>query len=252
MQGLAKMMASMNENMAAVASSFALLGSSLKRSRDESNSSSQTNKKQKTSNDPTIDDDQHTGDESDHSPHSDSAELRAIMAPKDETTTSTVEPSNLLSQIASDFDEDENTSGAVTEKLAEIVNKRFSAPLGEEKLKVPKVNPEIWMKLNRPASRQDLHMASIQRAIVKAGTALTQLAEILLTTPSGTTGPDLGKLLTMSADAVALLGHATHQLSMHRRQAIKPFLNKEYATLCSPQGPVTLQSSCLVMSFSLN
>ena len=54
MQGLAKMMTStMNENMAAVAS-FALLGSSLKRSRDESNSSSQTNKKQKTSNDPTI------------------------------------------------------------------------------------------------------------------------------------------------------------------------------------------------------
>ncbi|CAB4002891.1 Hypothetical predicted protein, partial [Paramuricea clavata] len=82
-------------------------------------------------------------------------------------------------------------------------------------------------------------MASIQRAIIKAGTALTQLAEILLTTPPGTTGPDLGKLLTMNADAVALLGHATNQLSMHRRQAIKPFLNKEYATLCSPQGPVT-------------
>ncbi|CAB3987997.1 Hypothetical predicted protein [Paramuricea clavata] len=226
MQGLAKMMNSMNENMAAVASSFALLGSSLKRSRDESNSSSRTKKKQKTSNDPTIDDDQHTGDESDQSSHSDSAQLRAIMAPKDETTTSTVEPLNLLSQIASDFDEDENTSGAVTKKLAEIVNKRFSAPLGEEKLKeklgqylrpdncgklaVPKVTPEIWMKLNRPASRQDLNMASIQRAIVKAGTALTQLAEILLTTPSGTTGPDLGKLLTMNADAVALLGHATH------------------------------------------
>jgi hypothetical protein len=44
----------------------------------------------------------------------------------------------------------------------------------------------------------------------------------------------------MNAHAVALLGHVTHQLlSMHRRQAIKPFLNKEYATLCSPQGPVT-------------
>jgi hypothetical protein len=47
MQGLAKMMTSMNENMAAVASSFALLGSSLKRSRDESNSSSQTSNKKK-------------------------------------------------------------------------------------------------------------------------------------------------------------------------------------------------------------
>ena len=91
-------------------------------------------------NDPTCNDDQYTGDKSDSSSHSDSAGLRAIMAPKDETTTSTAEPSNLLSQIESDFDEDENTLGAVTEKLAEIVNKRFSAPtppppLGETKLK---------------------------------------------------------------------------------------------------------------------
>jgi flagellar motor protein MotB len=135
MQGLAKMMNSMNENMAAVASSFALLGSSLKRSCDEFNSSSQKKREKKRSNEPTTDDDQHTGHESDYSSHSDSAEFRAILAPKDETTTSTVKPSYLLSQIASDFDEDENTSGAVTEKLAEIVNKRFSAPLGEEKLK---------------------------------------------------------------------------------------------------------------------
>ncbi len=43
----------------------------------------------------------------------------------------------------------------------------------------------------------------------------------------------------MNADALALLGHATHQLSMNRRRDIKPFLNKEYATLCSPQEPVT-------------
>jgi hypothetical protein len=57
------------------------------------------------------------------------------MAPKYETTTSTVESSNLLSQIASDFDEDENTLGTFTENPVEIVHKRFSAPLGEEKLK---------------------------------------------------------------------------------------------------------------------
>ena len=38
---------------------------------------------------------------------------------------------------------------------------------------------------------------------------------------------------------LTLLGHATHRLStrMHRQQAIP--LHKEYATFCSPQGPVT-------------
>ena len=91
------------------------------------------------------------------------------MAPKETTSKSTDESSNLLCQIASDFNDEEDTSRAVTNKLAEIVNKRFSAPLSEEKLKeklgqylrpdncaklaVPKVNPEIWMKLNRPATR---------------------------------------------------------------------------------------------------
>ncbi|XP_028404120.1 uncharacterized protein LOC114526805 [Dendronephthya gigantea] len=253
---LVKMMTEMNKNMAAVASSVASLGSSLKRVRDDSSSDSHHNKKQKTGIAPNIEDDPHTGDESDAASYSDSAVLRAIMAPKDDTPKSMVESSDLLSQIASDYNDDEDTSNDITEKLAEIVNNRFSAPLGEEKLKqklgqylrpnncaklpVPKVNPEIWMKLNRSATRQDLQVASIQRVIVKAGTALTQLAEILLTKPaSGTSGPDIGKLLTMNADALALLGHATHQLSMHRRQAIKPSLNKEYATLCSPHGPVT-------------
>ena len=106
--------------MAAVASSVALLGSSLKRSHDEPNSSSQSNKKREMGNDPTLDNDQHTGDKSDNSLHSDSAELGAIMAAK-ETTKWTAESLNLLSQIASDFDNDENILSVVTEKLAEIV-----------------------------------------------------------------------------------------------------------------------------------
>jgi hypothetical protein len=51
------------------------------------------------------------------------------------TSKPTVESSHLLSQIASDFNKDEDTSVGVTEKLAEILNKHFLTPLGEEKLK---------------------------------------------------------------------------------------------------------------------
>ncbi len=84
------------------------------------------------------------------------------MARKANTSKSTADSLDLLCQIASDFNEDEDTSAGVSEKLAEIVNKRFSTSLGEEKLKeklgqylrpnncaklaVPRVNPEIWMK----------------------------------------------------------------------------------------------------------
>ena len=105
MQGLVKLITSINENMVAMASSVALLGSNLKRSCDDCPDNSRPNKKQKTRNDPTCNDEQHPGNESDSSSHSDSAELRAIMLPKDKATTSTAEPSNLLSQIANDFDD---------------------------------------------------------------------------------------------------------------------------------------------------
>ena len=56
MQGLAKMMTSVNNNMPATASSVALLGSTLNRSRDESPGNSRPNKNQKTIDDPTCND----------------------------------------------------------------------------------------------------------------------------------------------------------------------------------------------------
>lgn len=91
---------------------------------------------------------------------------------------------------------------------------------------MPKVNPEIWIKLNRTASRQDLQIVSIQRALVKASTALANSAELLLKSNSGTSDLNTGNLLAINTDALALLGHATRQLSMHCRQAIKPFLTR--------------------------
>ena len=161
----------------------------------------------------------------------------------------------MLDGIAKDIEDDENTTSAVTQKLASIVNKRFSTTLSEGKLKeklgkytrpencaklaVPKINPDIWMKLARSARRKDLQMVSVQRAVVKASLALTQSAEMLLQPTIRATGPDLGKLLTINTYALALLGHATREISLRRQQAVRPSLNKEYASLCFPQGPIT-------------
>ena len=40
-------------------------------------------------------------------------------------------------------------------------------------------------------------------------------------------------------DALALLGHRQYELSLKRREAIRPSLKKEYAALCSQNVPVT-------------
>ena len=197
---LMKMISTMNDKMEAMATNVASLGSSVKRLQERSQSSSSPKKKRRTRCDSNNDNDE--SDASIGSTVSDSAVLRAIVAPTAESHHQSADPpSDLLSEIAADFSDAEDTSGVINKKLAEIVNRRFSAPLSEQKLKeklalysrtencaklaVPKVNPEISIIL------------------VKAGSALTKLADILLKPTSGAAGLDTGKLLTISTDTLA-------------------------------------------------
>ena len=50
---------------------------------------------------------------------------------------------------------------------------------------------------------------------------------------------DTAAALTSQIDVIALLGHTNYELSLCRREAVKPNLNKEYGSLCSSQTPVT-------------
>ena len=75
------------------------------------------------------------------------------------------------------------------------------------------------MKLGRPAGRKELQMVRVQRAVVKASLVLTQSAEMLLQSTTRATGPDLGKLLTINTDALALFGRAIREISLRRQQA---------------------------------
>ena len=50
---------------------------------------------------------------------------------------------------------------------------------------------------------------------------------------------DTDELLMAQTDAIALLGNTNYELSLRRREAIKPNLNKEYGALCSSQTAFT-------------
>ena len=50
---------------------------------------------------------------------------------------------------------------------------------------------------------------------------------------------NLGQMFGSQMDALALSGHMQYELSMKRRDAIRPSLNKDYTGLCSQNVPVT-------------
>ena len=50
---------------------------------------------------------------------------------------------------------------------------------------------------------------------------------------------EIKKSISQNGDAVALLAHASHELSLFRRSSIRPSLEQGYSGLCSDKVPVT-------------
>ena len=168
-----------------------------------------------------------------------------------------------LTTLALDYSADDKTSSPVSTQLADIVNKRWLSKLSDDRFKekiekydrpencerlfAPKVNPEVWSRISNMGRRQDLKLVAIQKTLVAVGTALTQSGHLLMNAlqtggirrHEGGENNTMNEVLTLQVDALALLGHTNYDLSLRRREMMKPSLNKEYASLCSSQTSVT-------------
>ena len=110
-----------------------------------------------------------------------------------------------------------------------------------DNLIVPHVNAEIWDKIDQKARQQDLRVSTIQKFIAKVGSILAMATDSLLKMRNDTSVPDIDQLVTMNTDALVLLGHTMCELSIRRREAIRPHLHKDYASLCASHVPVTTE-----------
>ena len=159
----------------------------------------------------------------------------------------------LLTELSASLIDDEKKGLKVTKQLADIVNKRWAKKLAPEKITsilekysqpenclevtVTRVNPEIWAPLNAAQRRADLRMANVQQALQKATFATVMTTDKLLGMRNDpkNTSLQFNELITNNVDVVALLGHATHELSHLRREKLKPALKPAYHALCSPE-----------------
>ena len=142
------------------------------------------------------------------------------------------EEDDFLTTLALEYSADDKTCSPVSTQLADIVNKRWSAKLSDDKFKekvakydrpencdrlqAPKVNPEIWSRISNTGQRQDLKLVSIQKTLVAVGSAITKTAQLLMDArQSGgirrREGDEnnniLNEVLTLQVDALALLVH---------------------------------------------
>ena len=166
------------------------------------------------------------------------------------------EEDEFLKVLASEYMSEDATSTPVSSQLAAILDKSWSTALSDAKLKeklakynrpencgrllAPKVNPEIWSRISNLGQKQDLKFVSVQKALASAGSALAKSTQQLLDHRQSTENDiERKEILASQIDALALLGHANYQLSLRRRDVLKLFLKKDYASLCSSQTAVS-------------
>ncbi|GFO26947.1 hypothetical protein PoB_005345200 [Plakobranchus ocellatus] len=151
-----------------------------------------------------------------------------------------LEAKAFLAEIEQEYAQDECFDAPIREDLAKVMQGRFTNKLSQDMLKkrvdthlqpencqklvAPWVNPEIWHQMPIHARKSDLGLAQLQRCVVKAASAITYTLNDLLTNTERD-GASVAMKRNYS-DAIALLGHATADITSRRRAAIRPHLNR--------------------------
>ena len=139
-------------------------------------------------------------------------------------------------------------SPPIGEKIASLVNKILTGELSSETLKTKAeqypapdnckhlttvlVNEEIWDLMARKTKTVDLAFQKVQEPLVQGLSALTILADQLLKDIQNNTTTDTAVVLQKLMDGIALVGSANWNITMKRRELIKPDLSPPYTRLC--------------------
>ncbi|CAB4006980.1 Hypothetical predicted protein [Paramuricea clavata] len=158
----------------------------------------------------------------------------------------------ILDSVVQELDE-EQLGPAVSEKLAEVINKTLRSKLSEEKLKekqnayprpqncesleTTRVNPEIWAQLQSSTRSRDIRLQKVQSVLLKGLLPLVQLLENCRQSDDRST--DKGKIIKLALDSVSLVAQANVELNSRRRALIKPDLNEKFQQICGDHVPIT-------------
>jgi len=144
---------------------------------------------------------------------------------------------------------EEERSSPIDEKLAQLIKTNWDSEKPFENMKKifktypcpenctldpPKVNGELWKILNSAQRKSDVKLVTIQKSLKKA---LNVNLKILEEVKNGNVS--VQSLAQKTVDMAAILGHASHEISLKRRIFIRGNINPQYKDLCAQSQPIT-------------
>ena len=188
-------------------------------------------------------------------------ELTSFTDGLDQTSETEQEDMDTFMQDLQQFFETGDSTGPdLEEKMATVVNSSLRVSVGEQKINdlcdkllrpkncegliVPKVNQEIWARLQRFTRNRDLAMQKIQLYLAKAMIPMLrmmqEMREVIKTNKTSrpvTVHPS--QWLTMASESFRVMALGFVKITNQRKDMIKPDLSDNYKQLCSDQNQVT-------------
>lgn len=144
---------------------------------------------------------------------------------------------------------DEDKTDPINQELAEILLQNWGSKKPLENMKTifkkypcpkncttdpAKVNPELWKLLNSNQRKADVKLVGVQKSLKKAlNIGLSVIEEVQKKNVS------LQNIAQKTVDMAAILGHASHEISLKRRIFIRSVIKPEYKDLCATTQPIT-------------
>jgi hypothetical protein len=120
------------------------------------------------------------------------------------------------------------------------LSEEIERPENAKLLTPVEVNSLIWALLAEPTRNLDKRMQIIQTALAKSGICLTRMMDILSKNEDGGVDREIvQEMKDLGIDALGLIGHGYHLLSLRRRDLMKPDVDWQYANLCTADAPHT-------------
>ncbi|XP_077978034.1 uncharacterized protein LOC144433587 isoform X1 [Glandiceps talaboti] len=175
------------------------------------------------------------------------------------TSRNTPIQQGLMSDIAKDWQLEQQCAPGVDTQLATIVNtllgerpaddivteklERYNRPENCGSLVTTRVNQLIWDQIKAETRTTEVKLQRVQTGIIKSVTAMVNVVDTLLKAHNDKTSGDMDMkhLIKTGTDAIALSAYANFELNMRRREFIKPDLHQNYRHLCSQSVPITTE-----------
>lgn len=143
---------------------------------------------------------------------------------------------NLADRVISHF----MTRSRQSETKKQILN-RHKLPENCSDIEVPKLhNSVLSMKsFNEYQKRNEKQLYSMQAMLVKATTAVVSIVDAALSADANSKVVDTKDIVRNSLDAITLMGCVSHEISLKRKQNVKPAFSPQFQPLCSSSRPVT-------------